>query len=145
MKKWILAGVVVTVVAFMAEPVSAQEAIKAPATITSSSGSSSEPMYMPAQRRGLFGRRRGGSTMVYQSTPTTSGTVMTSRTGTMTTTSPSGIQQAQFTTPATTTPSTTTPATTETLPNSPMTTTSDMRPVEYRQGLLGRLRARRGR
>jgi hypothetical protein len=26
-----------------------------------------------------------------------------------------------------------------------MATTSDMRPVEYRQGLLGRMRARRGR
>ena len=127
MTKWLLVCAALAAVAFLAQPVSAQEQI-APPQGPAVSSSSTVPV-MPA-RTGLFGRireRRGMVTYSGYTGMTPAGTYSP----TLGTTPPSGIQQAQalevVPTPMTT-------------PTTQMTTQTT---VVERRGLFSRLRARR--
>ena len=115
MRMWIFAGAVVTLAGFLVEPAPAQETIQKPGTVITTAQPSTQPA-----RGGLLQRirdRRQGVTTV--SEPVTQTTTTTKSSQPQTT-----VQQAQATRTV---------------------TSSEMPVMETRQGLLGRLRARRGR
>ena len=131
MTKWLLAGAVVGVTAFLAGPVSAQEQIAPPQGPAVSSG---DTMMVTPARRGLLGRRRAMTTTYY-------GTYSTTPMMAGQTTPPSGVQQAQALEQSGGVQQA------QGLERAPMTTTTTQATTQStmveRRGLFPRLRARR--
>ena len=130
MTKWLLAGAVVGVTAFLAGPVSAQEQIAPPQGPAVSSG---DTMMVTPARRGLLGRRRAMTTSYYGTYSTTP--MMAGQTP------PSGVQQAQALEQSGGVQQA------QGLERAPMTTTTTQATTQStmveRRGLFPRLRARR--
>lgn len=140
--KWTLACAVAAVAGLLADQAQAQQPAVIPATVINSS-----EIITPAPRTGLFGRlreRRGTTRMVnqpiIQAQAIQPQPIVQAQAIAPQQQAPLGVQQAQYSEkvamPAGAIPATAMPATI--MP-------ADMQMVETRQGLLARLRARRGR
>ncbi len=135
MRNWTLVCAAVIVAGFMADRVPAQEPATIPATVTNTT-----EIVTPAPRTGLFGRlreRRGMTMTVNQ--PIIQAQAIQPQPIPPLQQPPSEVLQAQHTEQvAMPTTASTTMTTTTVMP-------AEMQVVDARQGLLARLRARRGR